>query len=186
MNKEIMKLIIGLGNPGEKYTNTRHNAGFLFLDFLQEALEMESFHEEKKFQAALSSGSLAEQKILLVKPLTFMNDSGSAVAALLRFYKLTPQDILVVHDELDLPLGTFKKTSDSRAAGHNGVQNIIDMLGTQEFPRLRIGISRPIPEENGVCISVHDYVLQKFPPEEEQPIRNLFPKMKEEIINFVG
>lgn len=180
-----MKLIIGLGNPGEKYTHTRHNAGFSFLDYLREELAFEEFHEETRFVAALSAGITGEEKVLLGKPLTFMNDSGRAVAQLVQFYKLNLEDILVVHDELDVELGKYKMATDSRSAGHNGVQNIIDMLGTQEFARLRIGIGRPVPEESGACISAHDYVLQKFSDEEEKTLRDLFQEMKTRALAFL-
>lgn len=181
-----MKIIVGLGNPGEKYAETRHNAGFTFLDYLKQELDFEEFHEETKFVVALSAGILKEEKVLFAKPLTSMNDSGKAVAQLVQFYKLTPQDILVVHDELDVELGKYKMATDSRSAGHNGVQNIIDALGTQKFTRLRIGISRPVPAENGTCISAHDYVLQKFSDEEEKTLRTLFPELKTQVLVFLG
>lgn len=179
-----MKLIVGLGNPGEKYARSRHNAGFTFLDYLKEELGFEEFHKEEKFEAALSTGSFEAEKVVLAKPLTFMNESGRTVASLLQFYKLTPADVLIVHDELDVELGKFKVASDSRSAGHNGVQNIIDVLGTQTFARLRIGISRPMPAENGTCLSAHDYVLQNFSEEERKLIQSIFPELKDRVLAF--
>lgn len=175
-----MKLIIGLGNPGKEYAETRHNAGFLCLDFLQQDFGFEPFTPDKKMSAEISTGTLHGDKILLVKPATFMNNSGTTVQALLQFYKLTPADIVVIHDDLDIALGTYKTTLSSRAAGHNGVSDIIEKLGTQDFFRIRLGIDRPIAPE-GACISVHDYVLHDFSPEERTKLQELFPKVKEEI-----
>ena len=133
-------IIAGLGNPGEKYDDTRHNIGFAMVDKLQEHWNFPAFGFNKKFQAEVSEGNHASQKLLLLKPQTFMNLSGAAVRAILDFYKLTPADIIVIQDDIDIALGTFKVATDSRSAGHNGVQNIIDQLGTQQFTRLRLGV----------------------------------------------
>lgn len=172
-----MKIVIGLGNPGEKYTTTRHNAGFLCMDFLQKEFEFEPFAPDKKMSADISSGTIGSEKVLLVKPTTFMNDSGIAAQALLAFYKCSPADIVVIHDEIDLPLGTYKTTLSSRSAGHNGVQNIIDHLGTQDFFRIRLGVGRPDTKE-GACISIHDYVLQKFLSLELESLGKIFFEVK--------
>lgn len=176
-----MKLIIGLGNPGDEYKLTRHNAGFLCVDFLRQEFGFEDFRSDKKLSAEISGGMIGGEKLLLVKPETFMNRSGTAVQALMNFYKLSPADIAVIHDDLDIAPGVFKTTASSRAAGHNGVQDIIDRLGTQDFLRLRLGIGRPA-EVSGVCLSSHDFVLQKFSPEELEKLSALFPKAKEEIL----
>lgn len=176
-----MKLIIGLGNPGDIYTMTRHNAGFLYLDFLQKEFGFEPFAPDKKMSADRAAGMIGGQKVLLIKPSTSMNNSGTAVLALLQFYKLSPSDITVIHDDLDIAPGTYKITPSSRAAGHNGVQNIIDTLGTQDFCRIRLGIGRPT-EVSGVCMPAHDFVLQNFSPEELANLALLFPKIKEEIL----
>jgi PTH1 family peptidyl-tRNA hydrolase len=191
-----MKIIIGLGNLGTEYENTRHNAGFLCLDFFQKEFNFGSFTLDKKMSAEISTGTLEQEKVLLVKPTTFMNNSGIATQALIQFYKLSPSDILILHDDLDISLGTYKRTSSSRAAGHNGVQNIIDTLGTQDFFRIRLGISRPLVEprqqagrpqdDNKTCISPHDYVLQKFPSEELSQLEEIFPKIKEEILLWLA
>lgn len=171
-----MRIIVGLGNPGTKYQNTRHNAGFLALDFLAAHFGV-SFRDEKKFQASIAEVQNGEQKILLVKPLTFMNCSGEAVSALLRYYKLTPKEVIVLHDDLDIKAGTYKLTQSSRAAGNNGVQSIIDALGTQEFTRIRIGIGRPT-ETLGACMPSHDYVLAPFSKEEYECLSALFPEIQ--------
>lgn len=180
-----MKLIIGLGNPGKEYEKTRHNAGFLCVDFLRKEFGFETFIPNKKMSATISAGTLKTEKLLLVKPDTFMNDSGTAVRALIDFYKLSPQDIAVVHDDLDIALGTERTTLSSRAAGHNGIQDIIDTLGTQDFFRIRLGIGRPVGE-SGTCISTHDFVLQDFSPEELAKLKELFPQVKEELLRWIS
>ena len=177
-----MKIIIGLGNPGTQYENTRHNAGFLCIDYLAKEWGFDAFHEDKKSSALITSGMVEEEKILLVKPLTFMNDSGTAIHALLQFYKLSPHDIALIHDDLDIAPGTYRTTLSSRAAGHNGVQDIIETLGTQDFFRVRLGIGRPTPvEEGGACMSSHDFVLQKFSEDELLHLTALFPRVKDEL-----
>ena len=179
-----MKLIIGLGNPGKEYANTRHNAGFLCVDFLQQAFGFEPFALDKKMSAHLASGTLSDQKILLVKPETFMNNSGVAVQALLQFYKLSPADIAVIHDDLDIAPATYKTTLSSRAAGHNGVQDIITHLGTQDFFRIRLGIGRPA-DVTGSCMPSHDFVLKNFSAEESANLSLLFPQIQEEVLRFI-
>lgn len=179
-------MIIGLGNPGEKYAGTRHNVGFDFLDQLKDAWNFPEWEFNKKFNAEVSAGDYQPQttnhKLILVKPQTFMNLSGEAVRALLNFYKLTPDDILVIHDDLDIALGKYKVATDSSAAGHNGVQNIIDQLGTQKFKRIRIGIGEETAEGAIKCrLGAHDYVLGKFSEEEKEKIENIFPNILEEI-----
>lgn len=180
-----MKLIIGLGNPGKEYEKTRHNAGFLALDSLQEAFGFEAFREDKDFRSETVSGTIDGEKVTLVKPLTFMNHSGEAVQRIVAYYKLSPTDIAVLHDDLDIVPGTLRTTVSSRAAGHNGVQDIIDRLGTQDFFRVRIGIGRPT-EVLGACMPSHDFVLQKFSPEESKDLEALFPKIKEEILGWLA
>lgn len=135
-----MKLIVGLGNPGIKYARTKHNAGFIALDELAQKLGAPAWRLEKKFETELAEINTGGEKILLAKPQTFMNLSGEAVRKLMTFYKLTSEELTVVHDDLDLELGTIKISVDSSAGGHNGVQSIIDNLGTQHFKRIRIGI----------------------------------------------
>ncbi len=147
-----MKLIIGLGNPGKQYEKTRHNAGFIVLDELRKKWDLPEFQFSNKFNAELSEGVLPKvepsesegstfgEHYILVKPQSFMNRSGQVVRAIMDFYKLSPDDIVVVHDDLDIDLGAFKISTDVSAGGHNGVQSIVDHLGTQQFKRIRIGI----------------------------------------------
>lgn len=170
-----MKLIIGLGNPGEKYLFTRHNLGFLFLNFLQETWNFPSFEKNEKFQAQMSKNN----ETILIKPQTFMNLSGEAVRDILKFYKLTPGDILVIHDDIDIDSGKYKIVSDSSSAGHNGIKDIIEKLGTQEFQRVRIGIKN---DQLKNPLEPADFVLQNFSEEELEKIKKLFPEIEKEIV----
>ncbi len=173
-------LIVGLGNPGPGYFHTRHNLGFLILDSLQEYFGAPKFQPDQKFLADTTDTLLNGEKVILAKPMTFMNQSGRSVRALLDYYKLTPASLIVIHDDLDIAPGTLRTTDSSRAAGHNGVQNIIDTLGTQDFFRIRIGIGRPVKGE-GVCIPSRDYVLGRFSTEELTAIIS----RSEEVIKII-
>jgi len=155
-----MKLIVGLGNPGKKYEETWHNLGFLAIDQLEKKFEGEFLKckNSKKHQAQICENNSPEEKIILGKPQTFMNNSGRAVKSLAKFYKIDPQDIWIIHDDIDLPLGKIRISQNSSAAGHNGVKSIIDELGTKEFVRIRIGI-KPDTELN---LPTEKYVLQKI------------------------
>ncbi len=148
-----IRLIVGLGNPGREYEATRHNAGFWWIDEFAHAHHF-AFKMESKFHGLAARGSLHGHELLLLKPQTFMNGSGRAVAALEKFYKITPQRILVVHDDLDLPPGTAKLKLGGGHGGHNGLKDIIAHLGTRDFWRLRLGIGHP-----GEGSDVSDYVL---------------------------
>ncbi len=157
-----MKLIFGLGNPGKKYERTRHNAGFLAIDdYLK---DKDPIACQSKFAAEICELHFGDNKVLFIKPQSFMNKSGEVVQGITQFYKVDPaQDILIIHDDKDLPLGTTKATDNSSAAGHNGVQNIIDVLGSQNFHRIRIGVET---REPGSPIATEDFVLQNFSDEE--------------------
>ncbi|MEK7181628.1 MAG: aminoacyl-tRNA hydrolase [Patescibacteria group bacterium] len=179
-----MKIIIALGNPGKEYENTRHNAGFLAGDFLQTTFTFEPFQENKKMFSLISEGKIGNEKVFIAKPTTFMNESGKTALALMQFYKLSPQDILLLHDELDIAPGAYKVATSSRAAGHNGVQDIFDTLGTQDITRIRLGIGHPT-EVLGVCIPHHDYVLQKFSKEESEKLTSLFPQVQKEVEQWI-
>ena len=138
----MIKLIVGLGNPGQQYEKTRHNAGFLFLDALARDLGC-AWTNQPRFQGLFAEGSVANGKVMLLKPDTFMNRSGQSVGKIARYYKLLPEEILVVHDELDFNPGVVKLKQDGGHAGHNGLRDIIAHLGSKAFYRLRIGIGRP-------------------------------------------
>jgi PTH1 family peptidyl-tRNA hydrolase len=187
-----MLLIIGLGNPEEKYNLTRHNVGFMLVDELQRKWEFPDFEKSKKFNAEISKSKLplldkerAGGEVALVKPQTFMNLSGTSVKAILDFYKLTPENIIVIHDDIDIELGKYKIATDSSSAGHNGVQNIIDQLGTKEFRRIRVGISKTHEEKESCPISAHDYVLGKFTPEELKVLKKTSENVLGEIDKFL-
>ena len=146
MDKINIRLIIGLGNPGPDYKNTRHNMGFLFIDKLAESLEATDFEYKKKLDSEIAEINYKlkaiSHKLILVKPQTFMNKSGEAVSAVVKFYKVKPENILVVHDDVDIEWGNFKISFGRSSAGHKGVESIIKALKTKNFWRLRIGINR--------------------------------------------
>jgi len=182
-----MQIIVGLGNPGEQYENTRHNAGFMAIDALALKLGLK-WENSKKFKAELAKNESA----ILVKPQDFMNNSGQAVAAVLSYYKLLPrklgliktadanlaETLTVIHDDLDIELGKFKISVDSRSAGHRGVESIINRLKTKNFKRVRIGIKTPALEK----IPADKFVLQKLNDEEKTIINNLIIKIIKEAI----
>lgn len=175
-----MKLIIGLGNPGDQYELTRHNAGFIILDEIQKAWNFSEFQFNKRFNAQISEGLRNGEKIILAKPQTFMNQSGQSVKILLDFFKISIDDLSVIHDDLDINLGSFKISTDSSAGGHNGIASIIENTGTQKFRRIRIGIEGSELKKNRV-MSGSDFVLQKFSDEEAEVIK----KLTEEIIKNI-
>jgi peptidyl-tRNA hydrolase, PTH1 family len=149
------RLIVGLGNPGTKYDRTRHNIGFDLVDLLAKRWQI-SVADQKKFQGLVGEGWVNRQKIVLLKPQTFMNLSGQSVRAVLDWYKLEPTEVLVLYDDLDLPLGKLRMRLSGSAGGHNGMKSIISHLGTNTFPRLRMGIGKSDDDET---IS---HVLGKF------------------------
>ena len=148
-----LRVIVGLGNPGPKYTETRHNAGFWFIEELARKYSA-TFRPDKKFHGEVAKISLEGKDIWLLKPDTFMNRSGLAVQSLLSFYRITAEQLLVAHDEIDLPPGTAKLKTGGGHGGHNGLRDIINQLGINDFHRLRIGVGHP-----GSKDQVVDYVL---------------------------
>ncbi|NUM25716.1 MAG: aminoacyl-tRNA hydrolase [Candidatus Buchananbacteria bacterium] len=155
-----MKLIVGLGNPGSEYQNTWHNLGFIVVDQVKQKYAQSDlgFKVQKKFKAEVCEVANADEKIILAKPTTFMNNSGAAVKALATFYKINPADIWIIHDEIDLPLGKIRISHNASAGGHKGVQSIIDEIGSQAFVRFRVGIRPNEPTK----IPTEKYVLQKI------------------------
>ncbi len=171
-----MKIVVGLGNPGEKYKKTRHNIGFMVLDKLQETQGFSDWSLKKNFQAEISEGTLNNERIILAKPQTFMNLSGKSVKSLIElcFQQEKIENLVVAHDDLDLPLGKIKIVKNRGPAGHKGVQSIIDKLGTKNFIRFRIGI-KPQKIENKEQ-KTEKFVLQKFNKEEEKNIKDVIDK----------
>ncbi len=163
-----MKIIAGLGNPGKEYENTRHNVGFEIVDKLAAKIGATSFGKEGK--ALVAKGFIAGEKVLLVKPQTYMNLSGEAIRALLDFYKLDPEEsLIVVSDDIDLPVGHIRIRKNGSAGGHNGLKNIILHTGTTQFPRLRMGVGQK-PEGYDLA----DYVLGHFSGEEKKEMEQSF------------
>lgn len=158
-----MKVIIGLGNPGKKYEDTRHNVGFMTIDKISDKWGIPV--HQGKFRALVGEGRIESEKVLLMKPQTYMNLSGESVAEVLKFYKVTPDDILVIYDDLDLPTGQLRLREKGSAGGHNGIKSLIQHTGTQEFKRIKVGIGRP---ESGRNVS--DYVLQPFAGSDQSQI----------------
>jgi len=187
MNKIKIKLIVGLGNPEKKYENTRHNTGFLFVDKVVEKFNAAEFTYNKKLKAEISEfkienfpaerdpASREKLKILFAKPQTFINKSGDAVLALSKFYKIKPENILVVHDDIDILWSNFKFSFGRSSAGHKGVESIIKALKTKNFWRLRIGIQLSTKKH----ISANKIILKKFTPAElktlNQTIKKIIP-----------
>lgn len=157
-----MKLIAGLGNPGLKYQKTRHNLGFRTANQLAQKYQLGIFKEEKKFKSQITMGFLNNEKVILAKPQTFMNNSGPSIKAIADYYKIMPQDILIIHDDIDLPLGQIRLHKNRGAAGHKGVQSIIDALKTKDFIRIRMGLALT----NQAEINTEEFVLQDFSDEE--------------------
>ncbi|MCC5636435.1 aminoacyl-tRNA hydrolase [Nostoc sp. CHAB 5844] len=164
----IPQLIVGLGNPEPKYEQTRHNIGFAAVDALARAWQI-SLAENRKFQGEYGEGmAFAGSKIRLLKPLTYMNRSGQAIQAVTSWYKLPPESVLVIYDDMDLPLGKTRLRLSGSAGGHNGMKSAIAHLSTQNFPRLRIGIGKPKDAANGDNSETVSHVLGKFSTAETQ------------------
>lgn len=167
-----MKIIIGLGNPGEQYKLTRHNLGFMVVDALAKQLEL-TWTVNKKLKAEITKTT----DFILIKPQTFMNLSGESVEATLSYYKLSADDLIIIHDDLDLEFGTYKVATASRAAGHNGVQSIMDKLNTQKICRYRVGIKNELREK----IPAEKFVLEKFSKTELENLEDIIQKIVKEL-----
>ena len=167
-----MRLIVGLGNPGKEYERTRHNVGFQVVEDLARHLKVEL--SKKKFESRVGEGRLGEEKIFFALPQTYMNLSGRAVAAMVDFFKIAPEELAVVHDELDLPLGRLKVIRKGGPAGNRGVLSIQEHLATQEFCRFRIGVGKPEVKDKTA-----DFVLSGFDGEEKKILSPVLKKAQE-------
>lgn len=187
-----MKIIFGLGNPGERYLNTRHNAGFMVLDKLAAHPELSpvedtlAFNLDKRLKARLAFTLNKGEKIILVKPETFMNASGLAVQSVMNYYKANPEELIVVADDVDIPLGEARIRTEGGSAGQRGLQNIIDTLGSEKFARVRMGVNdgkfKSAEHETSTGpIDTADYVLQPF-TEREVP---LFDHIADEVVDYL-
>lgn len=167
----MVKMIVGLGNPGSKYNDTKHNIGFMAVDRIVKNLDV-NFTEDKNFKAEIGSDFINGEKIYFIKPTTFMNNSGIAVKALLTYYNISIKDMIIIYDDLDMEVGKIRFRQKGSAGGHNGIKSIIAHLGTQEFDRIKVGIGRP----NG-RMTVINHVLGKFDKNDEIMISNTLDKV---------
>ena len=172
-----MKLIVGLGNPGKEYENTRHNAGFMVMDAL--AKELSVSINNSKFRGEYVKFKYKGEDVILLKPMTYMNLSGESVSQVMNFFKITANDLLVVYDDLDMPTGKLRLRENGSAGGHNGMKSIIQHVGTQTFKRVRVGIDRH-PR-----IKVVDYVLGKFSKDEQPHINEGVDNAVKAIIMYL-
>lgn len=181
-----MKIIVGLGNPGDKYEQTRHNAGFMAVDFILHYGDV--FMAEKpshEFKSEMHTWGDGDRKLIFLKPQTFMNDSGLALKLILNFYKVNiAEDLLVIHDDVDLPLGTLRVSNDSSSAGHNGVKSVFNEIGTQNFHRLRVGVETRAARTD---MPTDAFVLQNFSDDELKTIKEVaLPQARTEVEKFIG
>lgn len=167
-----MILIAGLGNPGTKYEKTRHNLGFRVVDLLAKRWGFAPY--DARFDGEMAKGKPHGKPVLLLKPETFMNLSGASIAACARYHKIAPEHVWVIHDDLDLPLGHLRIRTEGSSGGHNGVQSVIERLGTPKFPRFRIGVGRPAEG-----IPTEDYVLQPFGADERETAQAMVERTAE-------
>ncbi len=168
-----IRLVVGLGNPGVRYARSRHNVGFMVADRFAHAHRLA--YARRRFEAQLAEGQVAGHRVIVAKPQTFMNLSGAAVGKLYAFYKVAPQDLLVVYDDLDLPLGKLRLRPRGSAGGHHGMESIIAHIGTSDFPRLRIGIGRPNPDADV------DHVLGHFAHDELPVMQDMIARATEAV-----
>lgn len=172
-----MKLIIGLGNPGKQYIKTRHNIGFGVVNSLQQGFDFPKFKLAKKLQAEISSGQIYDQKVILAQPQTFMNNSGIAIALLKQFYKIKPSDMIIVRDDIDLDFGQVRVKQASGSGGHNGINSIVEHLGTNEFTQIKIGIKNTSLEK----IDPSKFVLANFTSSELKSLGQI----KNEVLDVI-
>ena len=188
----MTKLIIGLGNPDEEYQNTRHNVGFMFLDYLAKKIDANDFAEDKKHNALVSKSKVEKTSVVLAKPLCYVNKSGEVISKLAKFYKIKSSDIIVVQDDLDIEFGSFKNSFEKNSGGHKGVESIIKALKTNKFYRLRIGTSvRALLKAREQSDKkrddfVMDFVLSKFTKMEHEKLKSLFKEASERLLQILG
>lgn len=184
-----MKIIVGLGNPGEKYLGTRHNLGFETLDYLlkkYEPLKESTWDNNKKTKSFIKKLTVKKITALLAQPQTYMNNSGMAVNLLLDYFKIAPTELIVIHDDIDLPLGKLQIRFGGGSAGHNGIESIINTLKTDKFLRIRMGIGKPMridgsKHETKNHHSVDQYVLQPFANGERQEVRTMIKHVQKNL-----
>ncbi len=176
-------LIVGLGNPGEKYSDTRHNIGFMLADYLAE--QESNSVSKSKMQGLYCKLRLHGKQVLLLKPQTYMNRSGECVRRFVDYFNILPEDIFVIHDDIDLPFGRVKAVSKGGAGGHNGIRSIAQHLQTNAFNRLKVGVGRPETSESGKGQPVDRYVLSKFSTQEKNHIADLERVIDDAVGHFL-
>ena len=177
---KIGYIIVGLGNPGDKYKDTRHNAGFVAIDYIAEKAGIKI--DRAKFHALVGECRIGSERVLLLKPQTYMNNSGVAVAEAASFYKIAPERILVLHDEISFDAGMFRIRRKGSAGGHNGLKSIIASLGSEDFPRIKIGVGKkPNPEYD-----LADWVLGKMPVADKDKIASKLEDIRQAAEMIVG
>lgn len=183
-----IKLIVGIGNPDEQYQNTRHNIGFMFVDYLAKKLDAGNFEFNKNLNSLTAKTKLGKLALILAKPQTYVNKSGESVAKLKNFYKIKPEDIMVIQDDLDIPFGNTKISFDKNSGGHKGVESIMRALKTKKFYRLRIGLAKPALQKARRQSDkkrdefVRNYVLSKFSKGESDELKELLKEGYEKLI----
>jgi peptidyl-tRNA hydrolase, PTH1 family len=178
-----MKLIVGLGNPGQEYATNRHNIGFLCINYLAKSHRIEL--DDKRGKARIGTGSIAGQPVVLAKPQTYMNLSGESVMPLMQRYSVKLEDLIIIHDDLDLPLGKLRIRPENSAGGHNGIKSIIGVLGTQNFIRIRVGISRPPGDPEDKAVNIKDYVLGDFDDQDKPVIEGALKRVGEAVETII-
>jgi PTH1 family peptidyl-tRNA hydrolase len=176
-----MRLIVGLGNPGRGYANNRHNVGFTCLNHFAKTHGIR--FDKKQGRARTGTGEVSGDKVILAKPQTYMNQSGQSVSLLVRKFNISLDNLIVIHDDLDLPLGKIRLRSNGSSGGHKGIDSIVSELGSQEFIRIRVGIGRPITDSAEISeADVIDYVLGDFTPDQASTIEEVIPRVSEALL----
>lgn len=174
-----MKLVVGLGNPGKQYEATKHNVGFMVVDAIADSVTHTPWREEQK--GLVCTFTEDGEKVMLVKPQTFMNVSGECVGPLMRYYKIDPADVFVIYDDMDLPVGKLRIRPNGSSGGHNGIKSLIAHMGTDQFPRFRVGIGRPLPQW-----SVVDHVLAPFQEDDMDAIKKGIASAAKAVVGTIS
>lgn len=172
-----MKLIVGLGNPGKKYAETRHNVGFTAIKRLADKFDIRNV--DKDCEALIAKGKIQDTKVILAQPLTYMNKSGRSVAKLVDKYNISLEDLVVIYDDLDLPTGKLRVKSKGGSGGHKGIQSIMENLNSEEINRIRIGIGRPLD------LPVTEYVLREFSSDQQKRVEETFEIIDQVVIEII-
>jgi PTH1 family peptidyl-tRNA hydrolase len=179
MPRNKLKLVVGLGNPGNEYRNTRHNTGFMVADKI--ALDFNISFNKKKFDSVFGRGFIENAEALLAKPMAFMNRSGPGVQKLAHYYRIQCKDMLVIHDDIDLAFGRLKIKEKGGHGGHNGVRSLMDAFGADDFIRLRIGVGR-----SAAGADVTGHVLGRFSPEQSETLARIISKARDAVVTVLG